>query len=640
MSFVGDLAFSDQRALEQDAAENPATAAPEPGFWDGGFDAVGGGLARGSFEAATAVQAGFNNLWISGLDTAAGILLPEPRSGGTPNVTGAERTFREDQSAANAEMITSLRPSAETSGLAAQIISEVSAVIPRTVGGFVAAGPVGGAIAAGGPAGYSGEIVAESEGIDPGTARVKGLIDAATYGVGAVLPAARIMKSVLPDLAVTTAANVGLGVASRGGTAALLEANGYAQQAQQYKALDSTGLMVDAVLGAAFWGVGRGFRPAAADVDASLAANNGLHHQNGTAPGTPTDPRSSVSHQNALDQAIAQLSRGEPVNVGPMLEGATFIRSDRIGPEKQFLRQQAEQEVFSTARAELEPIAAAGLPNVKDLRTELAGLKRSLDGLDASYRDTAKSFQRQGMTRKQAERATRDSIAEQRQTAETRSGEIEQSLAGNRAAERAGAELAQINRGETPGRLEPQVQQRADEMGSGFKRSALARGVSPDHGAALMKLAGKELETLLRQGGHKVDELAVRAPDQEVPAVAPAKAPEPALVVDGAAAARPDAAPTIEQTAPMPAPAERGTAPEAVADPLANIDQALPDLVNSIMSGERDVQIPTGLLNEDGSAATVSARELLNQADADIARAKNDSNGFLAAALCALRFGN
>ena len=640
MSFVGDLAFNDQRALEQDAAANPVTTAPEPGFWDGGLDAVGSGLARGSFEAATSVQAGFNNLWISGLDAAASVLLPEPRGGGTPNVTGAERAFREDQSAANAEMITSLRPSAETSGMAAQIISEVSAVIPRTVGGFVAAGPVGGAIAAGAPAGYSGEIVAESEGIDPGTARVKGMIDAATYGVGAVLPAARILKSVVPDLAVTTAANVGLGVASRGGTSALLEANGYTQQAQQYKALDGTGLMVDAVLGAAFWGVGRGFRPAAADVDASLAANNGLHHQNGTAPGTPTNPHSSVAHQNALDQAIAQLSRGEPVNVAALVDGTTFIRSDRIGPEKQFLRQQAEQEVFSNARAELEPIATAGLPNVKDLRTELQGLKRSLDGLDATYRDTAKSFQRQGMSRKQAERATRDSIAEQRQTAETRAGEIEQSLAGNRAAERAGAELAQINRGEVPARLEQQVQQRTDEMGNGFKRSALARGVSPDHGAALMKLAGKELETLLRQGGHKVDEPAVRPSAEEVQAAASVKAVEQAPIADGAPAARPDAAPRTEQADPTPAPAERVEAPEALADPLANIDQALPDLMNSIMSGERDLQIPTGLLNEDGSAATVSARELLNQADADIARAQNDSKGFLAAALCALRFGN
>lgn len=638
MSFVGDLAFNDQRALEQDAAENPATSAPEPGFWDGGFDAIGTGLARGSFEAATSVQAGFSNLWISGLDAAAGVLLPEPRGGGTPNVTGAERAFREDQSAANAELITSLRPSAETSGMAAQIIGEVSAVIPRTVGGFVMAGPVGGAIAAGGPAGYSGEIVAESEGIAPGTARVKGMIDAATYGVGAVLPAARILKSIIPDLAVTTAANVGLGVASRGGTAALLEANGYTQQAQQYKALDSTGLMVDAVLGAAFWGVGRGFRPRASDVDASLTANNGLHHQNGTAPGTPTDPRSSVAHQSALDQAIAQLSRGEPVNVGALVDGATFIRSDRIGPQKQFLRQQAEQEVFSGARVELEPIAAAGLPNVKDLRTELQGLKRSLDGLDSTYRDTAKSFQRQGMSRKQAERAARDSIAEQRQAAQVRSGEIEQSLAGNRAAERAGAELAQMNRGEVPARLVQQVQQRADEMGNGFKRSALARGVSPDHGAALMKLAGKELETLLRQGGHKVDEPVVRPPAEETPAVTPVRVPELAPVVDGAASARSDAAPAPEQVAPGPA--ERTSAPDALADPLANIDQALPDLVNSIMSGERDVQIPTGLLNEDGSAVTVSARDLLSQADAEIVRAKNDSKGFLAAALCALRFGN
>ena len=275
---------------------------------------------------------------------------------------------------------------------------------------------------------------------------------------------------------------------------------------------------------------------------------------------------------------------------------------------------------------------------MKDLRTELQGLKRSLDGLDATYRDTAKRFQRQGMSRKQAERATRDNIAEQRQTAQARSGEIEQSLADNRAAERAGAELAQINRGEIPARLEPQVQQRADEMGNGFKRSALARGVSPDHGAALMKLAGKELETLLRQGGHKVDEPVVRPPAEETPAVAPVRVPELAPVVDGAASARSDAAPAPEQVAPGPA--ERSSTPDALADPLANIDQALPDLVNSIMSGERDVQIPTGLLNEDGTAVTVSARDLLNQADAEIVRAKNDSKGFLAAALCALRFGN
>ena len=116
------------------------------------------------------------------------------------------------------------------------------------------------------------------------------------------------------------------------------------------------------------------------------------------------------------------------------------------------------------------------------------------------------------------------------------------------------------------------------------------------------------------------------------------RVPELAPVVDGAASARSDAAPAPEQVAPGPA--ERSSTPDALADPLANIDQALPDLVSSIMSGESDMQIPTGLLNEDGSAVTVSARDLLNQADAEIVRAKNDSKGFLAAALCALRFGN
>lgn len=654
MSLIGDLAFSDQRALEQDAAENPATTLPEPSFWDGSLDAVGDGLGRGAFEAATSIEAGFNNLWTAGLDTAAGVLLPEPRGGGTPNVTEREQVFREDQSAANAEMISRLRPSAETSGLAAQIISEVSAVIPRTVGGFVAAGPIGGAIAAGGPAGYSGEIVAESEGIDPSTARKKGLIDAATYGIGAVLPAARIMKSVLPDLAVTTAANVGLGVASRGGTAALLEANGYAQQAQQYKALDGTGLMVDTVLGAAFWGLGRGFRPRTGDIDASLAANNGLHHQNGTAPGAPVDPRSSIAHQAALDQAIAQLSRGEPVNIGGIADDATFIRTDQIGPRREVIRQQAEQEVFAAARAELEPIAASGLPNVRDLRTELGSLQKTVDALDGTYRESTKSFQRQGMSRKQAERATRDSIAEQRQVAQTRMGEITQALEGNRAAERAGADLASMDRGQVPDRLASRVGERTEQIGSAFKRTALASSVTPDHGAALMRAAGKEVEKLLREGGHIVDDIGV-SPARDLETAAPTAATRPGGEAprtgdsatppdfsgrsgDARADAEPQGQPT--QEAPAPGPEQIREPSAAVVDPLADIDTALPALVDSIVAGERDVQVPTGAFNEDGSAVTVSAREMLAEADGNIARAENDSKGFLAAALCALRFGN
>ncbi|MCE4056293.1 hypothetical protein [Pseudomonas sp. Au-Pse12] len=664
MSFITDLAFNDQRALEQEALSNPAVQPVEPRFWDGGLDAISEGLVRGGFETAAAVESGFNNLWISGLEAASDLLLPEPRFGGAPDVTSAERGRLQDQAIANAEMIKDLRPAPETSGIAAQVLGELAAVVPRTIAGTLAGGTVGGAIAAGAPAGYSGTVVAESEGIDPGTAAAKGAIDALTYGAGALIPAARIFGNLGGDAVATVGANVGLGIVSRGGTSALLESRGYHQQAQQYRALDGTGLLIDAVLGGAFWGIGRGLgRPHASPeaIDAALAGNNGTHAQHGTAPGAPVDAASSAAHQNALDLAIQQMSRGEPVNVAGAIDDAVFIRSDRIGPEENVTRQQAEQEVFAETRAELEPVAAAGLPNVRDLRAERAELGRTIESLDRqhgaagdSYRDAAKAFQQQRMTRKQAERAARDSIAQQKQeieqqqaSARMRVDEIDLLLDGNRAAERAGAELAAMARGETPVRLEGQVRQRADQIGGAFKRTALASSVAPDHGLALNRLAGQEIQRLLREAGHPLDDADIQVPvrDAETPPVTP---PARAETVDAESSAPraetetvalDDVPAPVDETQPAPSAPRATDDTSALADPLAGIDGELPALVDSIVSGERDIQLPTGALDADGNPVTVSARELLAEADADIARANNDSKGFLAAALCSLRFG-
>lgn len=665
MSFVNDLSFSDQQSLEQEALANPATANPVPTFWDGGWDAIGDGLARGAFETAAAVDSGFNNLWVSGLDAAADLLLPEPRNGGTPNVTFAERSRQQDQAMANAELIKELRPSPEATGIAGQVLGELAAVVPRTIGGFASGGPIGGALAAGAPAGYSGAVVAESDGVDPNTAAIKGGIDAATYGIGALFPVARIFGNVFADAGATVGANVGLGMASRGGAAALLESKGYKQQAQQYRALDGTAMLIDAVLGGAFWGIGRGMsRPQVSPetVDAALAGNNGNHAQHGTAPGAPVDAASSVAHQNALDLAIQQMSRGEPVNVSGAIDDATFLRSDRIGPEEPIIRRQAEQEVFAEARAELEPIAAAGLPNVRDLRAERGDLGRTLGSLDRQhsaagdrFRSAAKEFQQQRMTRKQAERAARDAIAEQRQeidqqlaAAQSRVIEIDQALEGNRAAERAGADLAAMARGETPARLEGKVQERVGQIGGAFKRTALAGSVAPDHGLALNRLAGHEIQRLLREAGHPMDDADVQAPVRDIdthPVTPPART-ETVETQSGAPRAEtetvaPDAVPApVDETRPAPSAPRAADDASAPADPLAGIDGELPALVDSIVSGERDIQLPTGALDADGNPVTVSARELLAEADADIARANNDSKGFLAAALCSLRFGD
>ena len=198
------------------------------------------------------------------------------------------------------------------------------------------------------------------------------------------------------------------------------------------------------------------------------------------------------------------------------------------------------------------------------------------------------------------------------------------------------------------------VDERAEQIGSAFKRTALASSVSPDHGAALMRAAGKEMEKLLREGGHIVDDIKVSpsrdidigAPaatarsDGEAPRAPESTAPPDLSVQPEGARADTEQQGQLTQEAPVPSPEQIREPSSAAADPLADIDAALPALVDSIVSGERDVQIPTGAFNEDGSAVTVSAREMLAEADGNIARAENDSKGFLAAALCALRFGN
>ncbi|QYM70647.1 hypothetical protein K1X80_10025 [Pseudomonas sp. So3.2b] len=642
MSLIGDLAFSDQRTLEQDSLANPATTLPEPGFWDGSgtalFSGIGQGLAQLTLQAAQ-----------YGNDPTQMISL---------NVESDEDNLarREHIGDMRNEMTERMRPDAATSGTAAQVLFGLGDAGSRFAFGLASGGMPVGALTAGTSMGEQRFAELKGQGVDTKTAAIAGAIEGGVIGVGAFLPAARLFSAPAVDLAATAGANVGLGIAARGGVGAVLEKNGYTQQSQQYKALDATGLAVDGLLGGLFWGAGRAMTRGvlAGEADAALTANNGLHHQHGTAPGAPVDARSSIAHQAALDQAIAQLGRGEPVNLGGIADDATFIRADQIGPRREVIRQQAEQEVFAAARAELEPVAATGLPNVRDLRTELGTLQKTVDGLDGTYRESAKSFQRQGMSRKQAERAARDGIAEQRQAAQGRIGEINQALDGNRAAERAGADLAAMDRGQVPGRLAMKVDERAEQIGSAFKRTALASSVSPDHGAALMRAAGKEMEKLLREGGHIVDDIKVSpsrdidigAPaatarsDGEAPRAPESTAPPDLSVQPEGARADTEQQGQLTQEAPVPSPEQIREPSSAAADPLADIDAALPALVDSIVSGERDVQIPTGAFNEDGSAVTVSAREMLAEADGNIARAENDSKGFLAAALCALRFGN
>ena len=627
----GELATQRQRL-------QGTTELPEPTFFQGGYDAIGPGLVRGALEAGASIQSGLVNLAGSEVMSTLAVGFG---AGYTP---GFDQQGRAERAAAGAEELTDeigrdlaesvkdLRPDPRTTGLAGQLLGEAAAILPRTVAGTLTAGPVGGAVAAGAPAGYSSKQVAMSEGIDEDTASIQGAIDGVTIGIGAALPAARFVKPLAGDFAIAVGANVGLGVASRGSIAELLESRGYTEQAAQYRAFDGTAMTIDAVLGAAFFGIGRGLAraPSEHQVNAALAENNAQHAELHTAPGIPVDAVAANTHVRALDIALEQLSRGEPVRLPSDLPEAAFLRPvddmpliEPVRAGRAEVEAQALEAELPAIRAELEQQAAQAVPNVRDLRTETAKLQRTLTELDGTFRDRAKELQGEGLTRKQAESQARQVIQQERGQIEQRLEQISQQIETNRQAEVARGELAAIDRGELPARLQDRVSARAAEIDRGFQRKPIADQVQQGNKQLTIRQAAtQELARLVDEA----ERLAPRPDPVDLPAPRRPAASERALQQDAQQAQQntPEAQ-QMGQEAQQPSGA-------GAADPEVQVAQLVLDELG-------DIQVPTGAIDADGNAVTVSARELLAQADNDIQRAQLEARGIEAAAACSLQRG-
>lgn len=115
--------------------------------------------------------------------------------------------------------------------------------------------------------------------------------------------------------------------------------------------------------------------------------------------------------------------------------------------------------------------------NVADLHVERLALTQRAMGLDATFRDLAKEFQGQRMTRKQAERAARDTIAAQREQIGARQAEINTTLERNRAGEFDRRDLGLIERGQVPERLRPQIEARAKQIMQGYQLRPLGPAI-------------------------------------------------------------------------------------------------------------------------------------------------------------------
>ncbi|MBI3904432.1 MAG: hypothetical protein HY309_02425 [Pseudomonas fluorescens] len=633
MSWLDGM-VEENEAQSQDERLGRTVDKPVPGAFTGAIDTLGPNLLRGGLEAGAAVESGFSSLWQGGLDLAASALLPEPKFGGTPDVTSAERSSQETLGQGTAKEVMDLRPDPAEVGVVGQILGEAAAVLPRTVVGTVLGGPVGGAVAAGGPAGYSSKQVGMAEGLDETTATYKGLIDAATVGVGAVLPAARFVKPVLGDAAIAVGANVGLGMAGRSATAELLESGGYHAQAAQYRAMDGTAIATDAILGAAFFGIGRAGmrRPTTEQVDASLAERTYQHADIDTAPGAPINPKSAVAHQDAIRTAIARLSRGEPVALPESIHSAEFIRtaedSSVVAPARDVALATARQDLEPALRTQLEQEAAGILPNVKDVKTELTSVARSLEGLDDTFRARAKEFQQQGQSRKQAEASAREAIESERLDLTDRQAALTERLDGNRTAEQARADLNTLARGEVPERFQGRVDQRADAIVQGFDKKPIVVGVAEANRKLTMaQVAQQEIRRILDD--IERTEPTLQAKPLDIGTSKDVEKPE----VSGAATASKPAKGASEPAKPA---SESPDTESALGKPASDPEL---QVAEEILSRMDDMRLATGAMDADGKPITVSAREMLAQADADIAKAQDESRGFAAAAACILQRG-
>lgn len=236
------------------------------------------------------------------------------------------RSFAEDLAKTQAmaqKNVADLTPSPATTGTAFQIVHGLAEGASLAVGGAAAGGIPGAVALTGSVEGASTVQERLAAGVTPGVALAEGGVSAVASGLGVMIPGG-FGKTLATRLLTGVSSNVGLGFASRYADHKILEANGYPEMAAQQKVWDSTAVLTDALLGAAFGGLahlhgaeGKAIKAAAAEpgmVDAALVTNLAVHDRN-LAVGVPVDPASTHAHQDALQVSNEQLLEGKPNDV-------------------------------------------------------------------------------------------------------------------------------------------------------------------------------------------------------------------------------------------------------------------------------------------------------------------------------------
>lgn len=230
----------------------------------------------------------------------------------------------------NLDTVIGLQPDPQVTGLLGNVLYGAASVVPQyTIGALGTKNPAGGAALVGTLQGYAKKRTLEREGIDSATANEAGLIEGIAQGAGALIPAA-MPGSLVRRLTTGAAINTTFGAVQRGATSAILSSNGYKDMAEQYKVLDGSAMITDAVLGATFGGLfGEKAKskvdPLQSDIDLALAGNNVHKLEIEAAPGIPADVATRNAHIDSMNTATEQLLRGDVVDVAGKLDNSNFV---------------------------------------------------------------------------------------------------------------------------------------------------------------------------------------------------------------------------------------------------------------------------------------------------------------------------
>lgn len=229
-------------------------------------------------------------------------------------------------------------------------------------------------------------------GVDSPRAVAGGAIAGAATAAGLKIP---ILGSTLTSrLATGAAGNVAFGAASRTAEHALLS-DEYPEQAPPI--LDMASLATDALTGLLFGGLHHTLAPALnprlkpSEVDAILTARTAKSFGQETTPGAPDSITAEVGHQSALEEALTQLARGEPVDVSGAVgdHPSTFTDNGHVAESVDLARLVAGEEPTDVPYAEPRPVLTdtqieerfrARLTDKPAAMTEYAALEGSDNG--------------------------------------------------------------------------------------------------------------------------------------------------------------------------------------------------------------------------------------------------------------------